>query len=638
MRNHRRLAAPGALILGVAATACAALPTSGSVQLRALQGSGGQPVQQGVVIVPAPPRPGWSPIDIVNGFLAASASFVKHNHAVARDYLTPRFNRRWRPGWAATIIDSPGVAIARTRQGAPQQSSGKPSALVDLTGLHFAQLQTAGQDQAGSVVVSPGPSKYLFSLVQKSGGWRIDAIYHNNKQVQPTLLLLASADFAREYLPRNLYFYGSGSASNALVPDPVYIPQTGLESEVRGLVNALIHPPPPSSWLSHAASTAFPSGTKLIKPPQVIGGIKAVVTIGGKAARADAAQQQRMADQLALSLTKSPYATQYPSPIRTVVLQIGNHPLKPLPGRYAKLVPRGVTSPLYYQVSGVGEPAVSALPASSPTPVPLPLPGGLGNQPFTAMAVSTAPPGPPVIAGCLGRNLYLIKLTAAVQEAKKLSGAKLATVTKRLPATCTSLSWDDRGNLWVTAESHTLVLPAAGTVALAEVSLVGVQVLPWLQYPAITSLRVAPDGVRVAMIVGTGVAKRILVAAISRNASVTYVGQTQQTLRVGSDIANPVALAWLDPDHLLALSRSDTGRTQMFEVPLNGGESTEVAIPRGVTSVTANWPGGQAQPHVVIGIAPPTPTSPGSIEISKSGMLNPDWQPLAKGATPVFPG
>jgi hypothetical protein len=253
------------------------------------------------------------------------------------------------------------------------------------------------------------------------------------------------------------------------------------------------------------------------------------------------------------------------------------------------------------------------------------------------MAVSTAPQAPPIIAGCLGRYLYLIKLTAAVQEAKKLSAAKLATATKRLPATCTSLSWDDRVNLWVTAKSHTLVLRAAGTVALAKTSLVGVQVLPWLQYPAITSLRVAPDGVRAAMIVGTRAAKRILVAAISRNASVTYVGQTQQTLRVGSDIPHPVALAWLDPDDLLALSRSSTGRTQMFEVPLNGGESTEVAIPRGVTSVAASWPGGQAQPHVVIGTAP-TPTSPGSIEISKSGMLNPDWQPLAKGTTPVFPG
>ncbi|HXL15898.1 MAG TPA: hypothetical protein VN961_00100, partial [Streptosporangiaceae bacterium] len=94
---------------------------------------------------------------------------------------------------------------------------------------------------------------------------------------------------------------------------------------------------------------------------------------------------------------------------------------------------------------------------------------------------------------------------------------------------------------------------------------------------------------------------------------------------------------WLDSDHLLVLSKSGAGRTQMFQVPLNGGESTEITAPRGVKSVTANWPNWpNGEPHVVISIAP-TPTSPGSMELSKSGMLNPDWQPLAKGTTPVFP-
>jgi hypothetical protein len=635
MIRRRWLAAAGALLLAVEATACATLPTSGSAQPGTQEGSGGQS-QRGVEIVPVPPGRGWSPIDIVNGFLAASAAFDKHHHAVAHEYLTKKFSQRWRPGWAATIIDSPNVSSAGTR-GILNPSGGRPSARVDLTGRHFATLQTAGQDQAGSVVVSPGSSTYQFYLVQTSGGWRIDSIWLKQKQVSPTVLLLTSTDFERDYQPRNLYFYPSGLPTHTLVPDPVYIQQTGPDQELSGLVKALIHPPPDSSWLWHATTTAFPTGTTLLGL-HVVGGVKAVVELGGRAAKASPGQRKRMAAQLTQSLTQSPYPTQYPSQIRSVLLEINNRPLRPVTPNYSGWVPRGATSPLYYQVSGVQEPAVSALPASSSTPVPLPLPGGLGNQPFTAMAVSTAPPGPPVIAGCLGRSLYLIKLTASVQQAKKLSDAKLATATKRLPAACTSLSWDDRGNLWVTAQSHTLVLPAAGTVALAKVSLVGVQVLPWLQYPAITSLRVAPDGVRVAMIVGTGVARRILVAAISRNASVTYVGQTQQTLRVGSDIANPVALAWLDPDDLLALSTSSTGRTQMFEVPLNGGESTEVAIPGGVTSVAASWPSPPpATPHVVIGIAP-TLSSPGKIEISKTVLPNADWQPLAKGTTPVFPG
>jgi hypothetical protein len=636
MRTLRCLAAPAALVLGMAATACATLPTVGSVPLTTLQGSNGQ-AQQGVQIVPVPPGPGWSPKDIVNGFLAASANFDKRRHAVARQYLTPRFSRSWRPGWAATIIDTPKISRAQTGSGFVLKPGGRPTALVEVTGQHFARLQTAGQDQAGSVVVSPKSSTYQFSLLQVTGGWRIDAIYRNRNPVKPTLLLLSSTDFARDYLPRNLYFYSSRSTTDALVPDPVYIPQTGPESEVRGLVNALIHPPA-SSWLWGAATTAFPRGTKLTKPPQVIGGIKAVVELGGAALRADSAQRDRMAYQLAWSLTYSPYATQYPSLISTVKLRIGSWSWESTPGKYAALVPRGVTNPLYYQVSSDQEPAVSALRPSSPTPVPLPLPPGLGGLPFTETAVSVAQK-PPTVAGCIGRSLYLVKLAAGVQDAKKLAAArKPAAVRKQLPADCSSLSWDARGNLWITAnsrsQSHTLVLPAHGPTPQAKASLVRV-VVTWLSMP-IVRLRVAPDGVRAAMIVGAGRGKRILVAAISRDASFTYIAQTPQTLRVGSDITNPVAVTWLDPDHLLVLSRSG-GRTQLFEVPLNGVESTEIPTPRGVTSVAASWPGGQAEPHVVIGIAP-RPASPGTIEMSKTGLQNPDWQPIAKGTTPVFPG
>jgi hypothetical protein len=73
-------------------------------------------------------------------------------------------------------------------------------------------------------------------------------------------------------------------------------------------------------------------------------------------------------------------------------------------------------------------------------------------------------------------------------------------------------------------------------------------------------------------------------------------------------------------------------------VPLNGGQSTEIPTPRGVASVAASQPAGQSQPPlIVIGIAP-TGTTPGKIEESSNGLLNPDWKPVASGITPVFAG
>src|SRR5262249_31050191 len=116
-----------------------------------------------------------------------------------------------------------------------------------------------------------------------------------------------------------------------------------------------------------------------------------------------------------------------------------------------------------------------------------------------------------------------------------------------------------------------------------------------------------------------------------------FLGQTSQMLRVGSDITDPTALTWLDPDHLLAIGGSDPRKSLLYEVPLNGSASSEVATPRGVTSVTASWPHGQHQPKVVIAIAATT-TSAGKLEMSTADPLNPTWQQIAAGATPIFPG
>lgn len=618
MRMHLRLAA--AVVLTASVTACANLPTSGSVQMGSLQGPGGQ-AQPGIQIVPVPPGRAWGPTDIVNGFLAASASF-DNNYAVAREYLTAGFSRWWRPGLAATVIDSPLVSPDPS----PPKSIvnvGPPFKLVSVTGQHFAKLQTAGPNQAGKLVVTPGRSTYRFSLIQKQGVWRIESISLGAKPAKRSLLLLTSSDFERDYQTRNLYFYPARSTASALVPDPVYIPQRPGNSGLEILVNTLLHAPRPSSWLYGAATTEFPRGTKLISVT-VVGGIKAVVDLGGAAVRASQAQRQRMAAQLYWTFKNSPFGTQGASQIRSVVLEINHHSLQVLPPQYAGLVPRGASAPLYFQVPGESAgPAVAALRDGATQPGPVSLPKGLGSGPFAAIAVSTPLAGSAVLAGCSGKYVYLMPQSHAG-----------AVIKKRLPADCTSLSWDVRGNLWATAGTGAVLLPGARGGSPGQP--VPVQIPPLSPTAVVESLRVAPDGVRVAMIVRSGSSTRILVAAISRTTSFTYLAQ-HQMLRVGSDIAKPVALTWLDPDHLLVLGRSGLARTEMFEVPLNGGDSTEIATPRGVTSLAASWPYGQVNPHVVIGIAA-TDTTPGKIEMSRTGLLNPDWVLVAKGISPVLPG
>jgi len=628
-------AAAGALALAVTAAACASLPTSGNVRLSTLHGSSSQ-AQLGVQVLPVPPNPDWSPQDVVHGFLAASGS-ISDDFAVAREYLAAGFAQRWRPGTAATVVDSPQVWRVPTR-GHLITSGGALDTQVNVTTQYLATMTSAGQG-AGNVVVSPGRQIFQFAMTQQNGAWRIEAIYRNGMPTSRRLLLLTRFDFERMYQPTNLYYYpAADSVSNVLIPEPVYIPPqaaTGSSGIVRAIVKPLFYPPPQTSWLYGAATTAFPPGTELLGV-QVVGGVKAVVDVGGAAAKADAAQRERMAAELYWSLTSLPYTTSAVNQIRSVVLEVNHRTWKQLlPGNDAARVPRGTGSPLYLQTSGplgTGIKAAAGKKLSSVTVSP-----AIGG-PFTAIAAMPGTSGAVVLAGCRGRYISLLP---------QWHGARQTTVTLPASSRCTALSWDDAGNLWAAAGSGIYLVHGAASGGLERPAIVSV-VCPACS-GAITSLRVAPDGVRVALIERSGAMAKVLVAAVSKGQTFTYLGQTSQMLQVGSDISDPRQLAWLDPDHLLVLGRSGgttgqpaTGQVSpaasqaLFEVSLNGSGSIEVATPRRVTAIAASWPAVGKLPQVAVATAG-TAGKPSWVWTSTGG-LNHGWSHVAQGITPVFPG
>jgi len=627
MTCRRWLAGVGALAAALAVGACASLPTSGTIRTSSLHGSSGSG-QPGLQVLPAPPGPQWSPDEIVTGFLAASASFAGR-HAVAREYLTQAFANEWDPGWAATVIASPAV----TEHSLPTQlSTGSPRiAQVTVTGSYTASMTTEAEYAAGNLVATPRPDTFSFALIEIGGKWRIENIFLDGKQ-QPTLLLLAQPDFERDYQPRDLYYFRTGippggSFAGSLIPEPVYIPlRANGPSAVAGMVKSLRSSPSDTSWLYDAAVTAFPHGTRVIGA-QVIGGVEAVVDLGGAAAKAHAAQLRQMAAQIFWTLTSQPFAPSGGSQIRSVVLQIDHKTWQQMlhPPYDPQWVARGQSSELYVQEPGTAPAsAVKIVPAAGSYPVTVP--ASLGNAPFTAIAVTPGPQNEAVLAACRGKQVYLVP---------QWSGGPVVTV--QLPASCSSLSWDDQRNLWATAGNWAYELPGAGFGSPVKPKLVRADCTSSACLGTISALSVAPDGVRVAMIVRTRESSQVVVAAISRSNSFTYLGQTGAVVSIGSDVTNPVALTWLDPDHLLVVGQS-AGGSQIYEVPLTGGSSTPIAAPPGlVTSVTASWVNGADLPAVVVGVAPTAKTSAGVWE-AKAGLLDRGWTLIAKGTTPVYGG
>jgi hypothetical protein len=596
----RRLALPVpsgilAVVLGVVSlilAGCVNLPSGGTLRnLKRLPNSD----ESQLVITPRGPEPQWPPTQIVSGFLVASGADPS-DLSIAKEYLTAGYAKKWRPTPSPQVIDA-NPKVGQTF--VPSRVTGGPSsAEVTVSSQHLESLVAVGANEAGRLQVAQGPAphQFKFELVQQPGDkWRISSILGPNDKPSDSILLLTNSDFERDYLPRNLYYLASGS-SQTLVPFPVYIPaQPGQLGGVRQLVDAVRKlPPTKSNWLYGAIATALPRRTK---PKVQVQASRAVVEFGGVTRIAPQTLRQ-MEAQLFWTLT---YAPDSPggTGINSVALDIGHRSeilLQSSSTNFTNWVPQGPPEPLYYQTLGpAGHPLLGSFTPASNFGSPNtghaagaakthglaggtrrhePMPAGLGPGLFTAVAIS--PPAPPrdvrYFAGCRGTKAYIAPLLPITD-----------VESRDLPGKCTSLSWDNQGDCWAVAGSDLYVLNATPTT-------LRVVIIPPQQIAqaSFVSLRVAPDGLRVAMIVRRKNGASVYVSAITKKRKIVYLAQGGPVLTVGPDLVNPIALTWWNSDHLLVLEHPHGGVSQLYDVPVNGGESTKVLTPPNAISVTAN--------------------------------------------------
>jgi len=594
--------AAAALLLAIAAAGCATVPANGPVQQVGAGENGLSQQQDYSQPIPVGPGRGWSPTQIVYGFLAASASFA-HDHQVAREYLYPTVQQSWRPGWAVTVVSTmptitPVRPLVRSVSNQPELDSD-----VEVTGLPVATITGSGQYQSYS---GSRTKSYKFPLLKWNGQWRIDGL-------PTTSLLLTQADFQRVYQPRDLYFLSQ--SGHTLVPDPVFVPQQATNTELAsGLVTALRQNP--TGWLAGAAVTGFPAHSQPIGQVR-INGPNATVDIGGSKGKPIAPDRQRL-EQMAAQLVWT-LATGR-TPVQSVELELNNRPVQvmgrlyQLPQMYQGWLPsQQAGSSLYFvgssgaveALSGAGQPGagqpghVSAVPGTAGTP---------GIPPLSSIAVS---PDGRWLAGIAdgGAAVYYTKLShgASLQKWRPTNG------------TCTSVSWDARGNLWVACGGIVWMLqPGTGSATVVTVGPAGSDV---------TDFRIAPDGVRVAMIVRGPSGSQLELGAIVYS-SATSAAVLQPPVIIGANIRQPESLSWYGSDDLIVLAGSSAS-AQLDEVPLNGGQPTVIPTPGAPVSVTAASAGGSAS-DIAIGLPG------GKIMLSANQGA---FQPArVGGVAPAYPG
>jgi hypothetical protein len=593
-----------AAVAGAAALAlagCAMVPASGGVNELPISEAGGGQNQENPQLIPIGPVPGWNPAQIVNGFLAASASFA-NDRAIALEYLTPGERSRWHPGGEVTVV---GNLQPSTTANVPKRQLNLAS---QQTTVQVSAVQVATLTGSGQYLTTPSSASskggYTFHLTKINNQWRIDS------PLPTAQLMLTTDELERAYQQRNLYFLDP--SGQTLVPDPVFVPQNATESDLATqLVTGLLKDP--QGWLSGATRTAFPAGTS----PHIqvsFNGPDATVSIRVPQATLKSLNQPALAAQLVWTLTSSSYG---PSSIQSVQLQVNGHTLGQdgsqylLPKMYQDWVPSpsAAAGPYFISSTGSVRLVTAAGHLGSVTSLPSrPVSGQAGTAEVPALSAIAVSPDQAALAGVSanGSIIYRGEL------------ARSATLTAQRPSgTVTSLSWDRSGALWFAAGGSVWMLtPGTGSTVQADLGL-----------PAgdeVTAFRVAPDGVRAAMIVKTGNgASQLLLAAIIHSDAGAAVS-IGQTVAIGAGIADPGALSWYDADHIVVLAGAGSG-AQLEEVPVNGGQPTLIGTQSGTVSVTGDGAG------LAVGL------SNGELFVSPS--LNAPWEPVdSAGKGPVFPG
>ena len=245
---------------------------------------------------------------------------------------------------------------------------------------------------------------------------------------------------------------------------------------------------------------------------------------------------------------------------------------------------------------------------------------GTGQVPLTSIAVSR---DRRYLAGIGGSatTLYTSSLSAAAKP--HASPAERALQIRMSGVPIASVSWDRNDNLWVAGSSGRK--PRVWVLGASRGTPVAVRLPPRIR--SVSALRVAPDGVRVAMLTSVrtanGPEKEVLLAAIVKTTNDQVLLSSEG--QVGADLAGPSALTWYDADHLLVVNQASSG-PQLEEVPVDGDRSSSQSIEPGMVSIAAAGRGN----GLFVGLQ--------TRHLAKSVGLGELWNQFAEGSAATYPG
>ena len=550
---RRRYAASLAMCGVFAVGACAGLSTSSTIQPGLEVGS----VQQNEVRVEVNPvAPGSSPQEVVQGFIKAAAA-SDDQYQAARSYLGSGPQGTWRPDSSVVVF------------GSDSELTYKPSSDNTVTA---AVNVIARIDGSGRYEELPPSStvQVKFGLERTSGEWRISRMPDNFGT------WLSRADLDRLYDPFRIYYVSAGD--HRLVPDIRWLPLgTGLATR---LARSLLAGVP--NYLKGAVRTDIPAGTQLAVDAVTIDSGTAKVDLAATKLGNDPGQRQNLGAQFLATVTQAPGVERVALRLQGAVLQMPNGE-----STVDSLSALGFATP--------ADPVVKPLLRVGKTLVPVD-PDDVGDSvqrtpPPQSATLPTVQPGWAYLA--MSRNGQEIAAVGG-DRAQLVRWRGTTQVQLTSPGTrLTRPTYDREDVLWVAGRSNAATkiwaINAAADPADSAKASPQVVAADWLADRSVLSLRLSPDGQRVAVITTNpdGKDPRVDVAGVVRQPN-GLPASLAEPLRLAPTLTLARDVVWVDDATLAVLGRLTASQVvRPWLVPLGGAIAAgpEIAGAQSITTV-----------------------------------------------------
>lgn len=591
----------GALLLA----GCASMPDSGD--LRDVESTPRADSQVRVFAIP--PREDAQPAEIVRGFLEALTS-DDPKYATASMYLSATAQKTWDPYESTNVLaDGPNTELVR------------PAAREDTDDDFLYQLsgnKVATVDAQHAYAPDSGSYTGTVHLTQQQDKqWRIDDL--------PQGVVMGRSDFERNYDSVNKYYFASNGSSGTdgqlvTVADPVYV--RGEVDPMTEMVRTLLKGP--TSWLDPVVTSSFPSGTELKKSVKSLSPDehnRVTVPLNSKVDRVGQTQCEKMAAQLLYTLQDLT-----PTGVDEVALQKSDgSQLCDLQESLAEgVASHGTGQAPEYQYFIDGKQRLVRMPSGNGDKQPDPVPGALGEG-DTKLRSAAVSRDEDIAAGVStdGSSLFVGSLVSGSSLGEAVLHSEGKTADDRL----TTPSWDGRGDLWVAdrdPENPRLLLLEKGAGEPLVVSAPGLD-------GRIEAVRVAADGVRIALIIEKDGKSSLQIGRIERDTESAErpVVSILELRAAAPQLEDVTAMSWAGDSRLVVVGREKGGVQQMAYVQVDGSTpvGTAPSALTGVKEIAASEDEGL--PLVAHS------EEDGIVRLSSGEQ----WQTVVKdGTAPVYPG